>query len=63
MKQISDEMRQAIIREEHLKHSIRGGAATKEKYGTSYYKNIGAKGRAARKRNAKKIGKRVAKSK
>lgn len=56
-------MRQSIIREEHLKHSIRGGAATKEKYGTSYYKDIGAKGRAARKRNTKKVGKQVAKKK
>lgn len=63
MKTINEETKNKIIREFHLEQSKKGGAATKEKYGTSFYENIGAIGRAARKKKARKIGKQVAKSK
>lgn len=55
---ISPEDRQQILREDLIKRGKKGGANTLKNNGTSFFKKIGEKGRAAQKKGSKRLAKK-----
>lgn len=55
---ISPEDRQKILREDSVNRGRKGGIETLKKNGTSFYKKIGEKGRAAQKKGSKRLARK-----